>query len=48
MHEVLINRLVKLGQEKSVVRITDGLNMTIAVDWDIMSQTKKNLCQTMN
>ena len=43
MHEVLVNRLVKLAQEKSVVRITDRLNMTIAVDWDVMSQTKKKL-----
>ena len=25
---------------KSMVRLTDRLNMTIAVDWDVKSQTK--------
>ena len=40
MHEVLVNRLVKLAQEKSVVRWIDHPNMTIAVDWDIKHQTK--------
>ena len=32
MHEVLVNRLVKLAQEKSGVRGTDHLDMTIAFD----------------
>ena len=32
MHKVLANHLVKLAQEKSVVRYTDPPNMTIAVD----------------
>ena len=42
VHEVLVNCLVKLGQEISVVRLTDGdrPDMAIAVDWDIKHQTK--------
>ena len=40
MHKVMVNCLVKLAQEKSVVRLTDHLNMTIAVDRDIKQQTK--------
>ena len=40
VHEILVNYLVKLAQEKSVVRLTDHPNMTIAVDWDIKNQTK--------
>ena len=39
VHEVLVNCLVKLAQEKSVVRLTDCSNMTIAVDWDVKNQT---------
>ena len=35
MHTVLFNRLVELAQEKSVVRLTDRLDMTIADDWDV-------------
>ena len=35
MHEVLVNHFVKLAQEKSVVRLTDRLDMAIAVDWDL-------------
>ena len=35
VHKVLINPLVKLAQEKSVVRRTDHPDMTIAVDWDV-------------
>ena len=35
VQEVLGDRLVKLAQENSVVRSTDCLDMTIAVDWDI-------------
>ena len=34
--------LPKLAKEKSVVRSTDCLDMTIAVDWDIKHQTKQN------
>ena len=34
------NRLVKLAQEKSVVRWTDHPDMTIDVEWDIKYQTK--------
>ena len=41
VHEVLVNRLVKLVQQKSVVRWTDGPDMTIAVDRDIKNQTKQ-------
>ena len=40
VHEVLINRFVKLSQEKSVVRWTDCLNMTIAVDWEVNHEKK--------
>ena len=47
VHEVLVNRLVKLAQEKSVVWCTDRPNMTIAVDWDVKHQTKQNK-QTVN
>ena len=32
MHEVLVNCLFKLAQEKNVVRLTDCPAMTIAVD----------------
>ena len=45
VHEVLVNRLVKLAQEKSVVRWTDRPYMTIAVDWDV-KQTKQSLHNT--
>ena len=40
MHEVLVNRLVKLVQEKVWL---DCLDMTIAVDWDVKPQTKQQL-----
>ena len=40
VHEVLINHLVKLALEKSVVRWLDP-NMTIAVNWDVKHQTKQ-------
>ena len=39
MHKV--NRFVKLAQEKGVVRLTDCLDMTIAVDWDVKPQTEQ-------
>ena len=42
VRNTLVNRLVKLAQEKSVVRWTDRLDMTIAVDWDIKPKTKQN------
>ena len=35
VHEVLVNNLVKLAQEKSVARWTDRPHMAIAVDRDI-------------
>ena len=38
LHEVLVNRLVKLAQAKSVVRWTECPNMTIAVDRDVKHQ----------
>ena len=38
---VLVNYLVKLAQEKSVVRLTDHPDMTIAVDWDVKHQNKQ-------
>ena len=41
MQEVLVNHLVKLAQEKSVVRRTDPNDMTIAVDWDIKHQIRQ-------
>ena len=40
MNKVLVNCLFKLDQEKSVIRLTDRPDMTIAVDWDIKQQTK--------
>ena len=40
MQEVLVNRFVKLAQEKSVVRGTGSPDMTIADDWDVKNQTK--------
>ena len=33
LYKILVNRLAKLGQEKSVVRWTDSLNMTIYSCW---------------
>ena len=41
MHEVLDKGLVKLAKEKHVVRRTDRLDMTIAVEWDTKPQTKQ-------
>ena len=40
VHEVLVNCLVKLAQEKSVVMWTDLPDMTIVVDWDVKNLTK--------
>ena len=44
MHEVLVNCLFKLAQEKSVVRWIDHPAMTIAVDLGrkAIKQTKTN------
>ena len=39
VHEVLVDPF-KLAQDKSVVRLTDRPDMTIAVDWDVKQQTK--------
>ena len=41
VHKVLVNELVKLVEEKSVVRGTDRLNMTIAVGWEVKHQSKQ-------
>ena len=41
MHKVLVNSLVNLAQEISVVWGTDCPVMTIAVDWDSNHQTKQ-------
>ena len=38
-HKVHVNLLVKLAQEKSVVRWTDHPDMTIAVDLDVKQKT---------
>ena len=44
-----VHRLFMYSQEKSVVRRTDHLNMTIAVDQDVKLQSKpKQLKQTTN
>ena len=40
MHLVLVNRLGSLPRN-SVVRLTDRLNMTIVVDWDVKPQIKQ-------
>ena len=48
MHKVhvLVNGSVKLAQEKSVIR-TDRFDMTIAVDWDVIHQTKQYMGSIM-
>ena len=48
VHEVLVNRLVKLAHEKSVVRLTDRPYMTLAVDWDIKQQSKPKPKKSMD
>ena len=40
VHLVLVNRLGSLPRN-SVVRLTDPLNMTIVVDWDVKPQIKQ-------
>ena len=42
VHEVLVNRLIKLAQKKKVVRWTDRPAMTIAVDCDIKQLNAQN------
>ena len=46
MHEVLVNSLVSFFG-KSVVRLTDCLDMTITVDWDVKPQAKQRKAQQM-
>ena len=46
VHKILVNCLVKLAQEKSVIRCTDHPNIIIAVDLDIKNQTKQNQQKT--
>ena len=41
VHVVLVNCLVKLDKEKSVVRLIDRPYMTIDVDWEVKDQTKQ-------
>ena len=43
VHEVLLNRLFKHTQEKSVIRWTDRPAMTLAVDLDVRQQNKETL-----
>ena len=38
VHKVLVNCLFKLAQEKSVARLTDRPEMTIAIDWYVKQQ----------
>ena len=44
VQKVLVKGIVKLAQEKSVVRSTVHLDMTIAVDWGVKHQTKQTKC----
>ena len=49
MHEIQINCFNSQAcRGKNMVRLTDHLDMTIAVDWDIKPQTKqtKNISDT--
>ena len=41
VHEILVGCLVKLAKEKSVVRLTDRPDTTIAVDWVVRHQTNQ-------
>ena len=40
MQKVLVNHLFKLAQEKSLVRLSDRAEMTIAVHWEVKQQTR--------
>ena len=42
VHQVLVNYLDLSLPRKSVVRLTDRLDMTIVVDWDVKPQNKQN------
>ena len=42
VHKVLVNHLVKLAHEKSLVWWTGHLDMTITVVWVVKPQTKQN------
>ena len=46
VHEVPVNRLFKLAQEKGVCRWTGRPVMTIAVDWDVNQCNKQTHKQT--
>ena len=48
VHKVLVNRLFKLDQEKSVVRLTDSPHMTMAVAWDAKQQIKPKNVEPLN
>ena len=41
--KVWLGELTEACPGKSVVRLTDSLDMTIAVDWDVKPQTKQKL-----
>ena len=48
VHKVLVSRLFKLAQAcpgKSVVRLTDHLDMTVTVYWDVKQQNKQKTKQ---
>ena len=47
MHLVLVNGLGSLPRN-SVVRLTDRLDMTIVVDWDVKPQNKNNSFQIVS
>ena len=47
VHKVLVNCLVKLAQEKSMVRRTDRPAMTIAVDCDVKNQIKQTNAEVL-
>ena len=40
VHEVQVYHLVMLAAWKSVVRLTDHLDMMIVVDWDVKQQNQ--------
>ena len=41
VHQVLVNRLGLRQPRKSAVKLTDHLNMTVVVDWDVIPQNKQ-------
>ena len=40
MHQVLVDRLGLSLPRKSVARLTDRVDMTVVVDWDVEQSTK--------